>query len=427
MSDHPEILVPHVGWLRHEAGDDVALFLQQGWFEAREQAMAWLYLREGDTFIDCGAHVGLFSVLAGRAIGAGGRLISIEPEPHTASLLRENLRAGGIDRAVVVEAGIADRPGTMKLHRAGDGRSAYNALSVDPAATGVEVRVMTLDDLLDEQKVERADFLKLDVEGLELSVWQGAQRSIARSALPLVMIEFTEENLQRAGHSTLELAQAVTGSGYTLCRFDENTLRLTPATVDGPIGYDNLFAVRDVESANQRLATASPERRRIATEILRRAAGAKVAQEAESIQRRFAELEQLRDAAMARIDRMMIDIDQLRARAEHSEKAHEKTGDQLRQTQQWLQTTTERAVKVEQKLAISQAAEKRLTEQLEETRQLVAYLRQQLFAFVTSKYEQLSWKLGVRKKPDWVDAFIDQQTQAQPSPSPAPQAADTPK
>ncbi len=410
MGNTGEILVPHIGWLRHESGDDVALFLRQGWFEAREQAMLWLYLREGDVFIDCGAHVGLFGCLAGRAVGSGGsagRVIAIEPAPATAGLLRENLAANEAPNVTVVEAGVADHAGSMMLHRLGEGGSAYNTLSGEDSEAGVGVRVLTMDQLLDEQQVERADFLKLDVEGFELSVWQGAKRSIERGALPVVMIEFTEQNLQRAGHSTLELAKAVEDSGYTLCRFDIDLLQLSPTTVTEPIGYDNLFAVRNLADANARLAGADEDRRRIAAEILYRAAAAQVAQEAETIKRHAAETEQLTEQ---RIERMTRDLRQIIARAEHSEKAHEQTGATLRQTQQWLQATKERAITAERRAESAEAREKRLAEQLEETRELVRNLRSQLFAFVTSKYEQLSWKAGIRKKPDWVDGFIEFQS-----------------
>lgn len=77
MTRPPEIFVPHAGWLRHDADDEVALFLRQGWFEGTEQALAWLYLRPGDVFIDGGAHVGLFSLLAGRRSGRAGVLFPL--------------------------------------------------------------------------------------------------------------------------------------------------------------------------------------------------------------------------------------------------------------------------------------------------------------------------------------------------------------
>lgn len=90
MPSSPEIYVPHVGWLAHPAGDEVALYLSQGLYEYREQAFLWRYVRPGDAVIDCGAHFGLFSVLAAEAMGREGTIIAIEPNPESVSLLEAN-------------------------------------------------------------------------------------------------------------------------------------------------------------------------------------------------------------------------------------------------------------------------------------------------------------------------------------------------
>ena len=66
LSRSEEVYVPHLGWLMHAPGEEVARSLNEGWFEYREQAFCWLYLQEGASVIDCGAHVGLFSTLAGK-------------------------------------------------------------------------------------------------------------------------------------------------------------------------------------------------------------------------------------------------------------------------------------------------------------------------------------------------------------------------
>jgi hypothetical protein len=74
-----EVHVPHLGWLMHAAGEEVARSLDEGWFEYREQAFCWLYLYEGATVIDCGAHVGLFSTLAGKLVGSNGHVVDLRP------------------------------------------------------------------------------------------------------------------------------------------------------------------------------------------------------------------------------------------------------------------------------------------------------------------------------------------------------------
>lgn len=97
----PELYVPHAGWLRYEPDDEVARFLAEGWFEYKEQAFLWLYLRPGDTFLDGGAHAGLYSVVAGRAMNHRGSIVAVEPHPGSASLLQQNLEANEVTCGIV--------------------------------------------------------------------------------------------------------------------------------------------------------------------------------------------------------------------------------------------------------------------------------------------------------------------------------------
>ena len=131
MTSNDETHVPHIGWLAHEREDDVGRYLREGWFEFAEQAFWWLYLRPGDSVIDCGAHVGLFSLLASQAVGEYGRVIALEPNPATAELLRKNVDALGVRNVEVVEAAAASKPGSLTLHAGAGKRSAYSS-SVAP-------------------------------------------------------------------------------------------------------------------------------------------------------------------------------------------------------------------------------------------------------------------------------------------------------
>lgn len=271
MADIQETHVAHVGWLRHRAGDDVAVYLRQGWFEYREQAFLWLYLRPGNVVVDCGAHLGLFSLLSAAVMGDDGVVIAVEPDPANLTLLRENIRLN--DRACirVIDRAAWSEVREMTLHVGMGTKSAYGSLVVEIEGGGdVTVRTDTIDGILAELDIERADFLKIDVEGAEVDVWQGCARLVAADAVPLVMVEFTEANQTAVGRSTADVARAWENNGYSLYRFDEESLQLVPAEVCGSIEYENLFAARDVEPINARLREVSQEHRRIATEILQR-------------------------------------------------------------------------------------------------------------------------------------------------------------
>jgi FkbM family methyltransferase len=263
-----ELYVPHTGWLIHEPGDEVARFLAEGWFEYKEQAFLWLYLRSGDFILDGGAQIGLFSIIAGRAIGNRGHILALEPHPGSAAILERNLRQNGISAAQVRQSALSSFSGSATFEAGNPGKSAYSRLS---SGGGTTVETVTLDDLLISADRPVA-FAKIDVEGAELQVIEGATEVIRRGVLPLLMIECTEANLQNFGGDTKALFEKLSAAGYVICRFDAVLRQLVPRAYEGAIGYDNLFAARDIASVNRRLAEAPDAIQRIASDILTRGA-----------------------------------------------------------------------------------------------------------------------------------------------------------
>jgi len=281
------IHIPHLGWLRHVKGDRVAAYLREGWFEYREQAFFRLYLRPGDSFIDGGAHFGLFSALAWRAAGGQVRVIAVEPNPGTLPLLRANLERLLPGRFAIEEAALFSEEGTRPFYPRDPVRSSYSALCPPPeGGDRIEVACTTLDALRRKHRLDRVDLLKLDLEGAEIDALKGARESVGAGAFPVIMVEFTELNMQRFGRRTADLFGNLESSGYQVCRFAENGLRLIPAAYSGPIGYENLFAVRDLEAVQARLSAAPAAQRAIARDIVQRGAAAAALQKDAEICRR---------------------------------------------------------------------------------------------------------------------------------------------
>ena len=137
-------------------------------------------VRTGDVVLDCGANVGVFTR---EALTDGARLVvAIEPAPENVECLRRNFAGEiGKGRVIVVAKGVWDRDDVLTL-RVDAGNSARNSFvgSFGPARQEVKVPLVTIDKLMTELKLDRADFIKMDIEGAEKQALRGARNTIAR-------------------------------------------------------------------------------------------------------------------------------------------------------------------------------------------------------------------------------------------------------
>jgi FkbM family methyltransferase len=270
------VQVAHVGSLKFPPDDHVGRLLEEGVFEGPEQAFMWLFLRPGDIFLDCGAHAGLFSAIAAKRLVDRGKIIAVEPNPTGFEFLKANLDDIGFPGSAALQLGLSNRRGHGALLLGRPGMSAFSTFAegmrTDDSISDrcLTVEQTTLDDLLGTLNIGRVDVAKLDVEGWETSVINGARRSILAGTFPLWMVEFTEVNALASGTSTRDLRRLLESLGYTLCHFDATDLRLAAEPFRSQYAYKNLFAVMDVENANKRLESAPNDFQLIAKEIVTR-------------------------------------------------------------------------------------------------------------------------------------------------------------
>jgi FkbM family methyltransferase len=266
-----EVYVPHVGWLDYPIDDDVARFLREGWFEYDIQAFLFLYLRNGNIFVDGGAHAGLYSVLAGRLVGAAGRLVSVEPNPDNYVILERNLQRNRVSWATAIQAALYSRTEQMPFYPETPGRSAYGSLiPPDVPTNAVSVKALTLEGIRQELGIDQIAAVKIDTEGSEVEVLKGITQSACPAAFPLLIIEFTEMNLKRAGTNTENLYHSLEAAGYQVCRFDPDQRRLVRVEFNSPVWHANYFAAIAPEVVNDTIQNAPEKCRRIAGEIIER-------------------------------------------------------------------------------------------------------------------------------------------------------------
>ncbi len=158
--------------------------LRDGFFDKALTGFIGSKLKPGETFVDVGANVGLYSLLAAASVGPSGRIVAIEPSPALSELLRDNVLMNGFhDRIVVVSDAVGRAPGLAKLYtftRHSGGTTLVSEVAARAAATNGEsaivheTKVNTLTAILEKHLESKPNLIKIDVEGAELQVIAGA-------------------------------------------------------------------------------------------------------------------------------------------------------------------------------------------------------------------------------------------------------------
>jgi FkbM family methyltransferase len=183
-------------------------------------------LKPGMTFVDVGAHVGQYSLLASGLVGSGGAVHSFEPEPETFALLQHNVLINDLRNVRLLRCALAKSSQDAELYVARPDNIGQTSLRQPNNFSGVRVKVQcrTLDDYDAAHGVDRIHLIKIDVEGAELDVLLGARGILSRNPKPHVIIEFWEEFLQAYGSSCAQVAEFLQGSGYNLFWIGETGL-----------------------------------------------------------------------------------------------------------------------------------------------------------------------------------------------------------
>src|SRR5687767_1762894 len=199
-----------------------------GLHEFEDMAYLLHVMNATDLFVDVGANVGVYTVLACAVKGARG--ICFEPVPATYDRLLENLRLNvQTGRVESLNLGVADTEGELLFtsdentmnHVVPDahGRVPQNDA---PGPNTVRVRVSTLDVILQDR---RPSVLKIDVEGFETRVLAGAAATLRHTSLHSVIMELNGSG-ERYGFDEDKILETMASVGFTPCRYEPFTRSL---------------------------------------------------------------------------------------------------------------------------------------------------------------------------------------------------------
>jgi FkbM family methyltransferase len=199
--------------------------MQNGTFEPVETALLQRCIERADVFIDVGANVGFYTCMARKA---GKHTLAIEPLADNLRYLYRNLQANGWNDVEVWPLAVSSQPGLLQLYGAQTGASLVPGWAGVSASFSRITAVSTLDLIVGARFDGKRTVVKVDVEGAEQGVLEGAARLLAGTPRPVWLIEILRDIHRPGGNPdfarTFELMRS---HGYSVYKADA---MLTPVT-----------------------------------------------------------------------------------------------------------------------------------------------------------------------------------------------------
>lgn len=212
-------------------------------------------LRKGDLFVDVGANVGSFTVLASSIDGVTS--IAFEPIPDTAHKLRLNILVNDFEKKVKVrDVGVSDVSGTLRFTKNQDSLNHVIVKDEEFNLSSIEIEVVRLDDEFADLSPDQPLVLKIDVEGHESSVIAGARNLLSRDSTVAVIMETNGSGL-RYGVSDDYIFNNMKSLGFIPCIYDINSRELSIISQTLP-SHSNTIFVRNKDELHQKLKSAPP-------------------------------------------------------------------------------------------------------------------------------------------------------------------------
>lgn len=219
-----------------------------GLHEFEEMAFVLHALQPGDLFFDVGANIGSYSVLAA---SRGARVVGFEPIPSAYERFRDNIAINKFEGLISPRnQGVGERAATLRF-TAGLDTVNHVATQIDTSDL-IEVEIICLDSLM--QETDGPTIMKIDVEGFEMSVLNGAARVLNSSRLIAVILELNRSG-KRYGVEDCEIYSRITSFGFSPYNYRPFERTLLPL-VDTTREEGNMIFVKDLKSTTERISNA---------------------------------------------------------------------------------------------------------------------------------------------------------------------------
>ncbi len=182
-------------------------------YEFNETNLIKKVIKTDWTVIDVGANFGWYSMHFAHLVGKNGKIFSFEPVPETYEELNSNIKLNSFQNIKAFNLALGNKDGAISFGVANfDGGSGASSEFLNYSKR-IQTNMRKLDDIIKEEKINKVDFIKLDIEGGELNMLKGSEQLLKRFR-PKILIEIVDMHCQRFGHSPLDVYNFLINKGY---------------------------------------------------------------------------------------------------------------------------------------------------------------------------------------------------------------------
>ena len=179
-------------------------------------------IKEGMTVIDIGANIGYYTVLMARAVGESGRVIAVEPNPLMVRELTKNIAINHIKNVAVEKIALSHENGQIEFYCPEYGAESHGSLRPNKTFqvnNTISVKTEKIDDMLARIGCEKVDFIKMDAEGAEYSIFCGGNKLLTQMK-PGIIFECAENLCEAFGGNVFDCLTYIHSRGYQLRQID---------------------------------------------------------------------------------------------------------------------------------------------------------------------------------------------------------------
>ena len=196
-------------------------------FEPLETEIIAVNIKPGDVVLDIGANIGYHTLKMADIVGPTGLVFAFEPDPNNFVTLTKNIEANGYKNIIAVNKAVSNKPGKLKLYIDKYNKGGHRIYSSFEKRESVEIEATSLDDyfegstFIDDKKIS---FIKMDVEGAEPLVIEGAKRLIENSPNIKMITEYYPLLIDECcgkGAYSIFLSDLMNIFPYTIFEIDE--------------------------------------------------------------------------------------------------------------------------------------------------------------------------------------------------------------